>query len=223
MSPAAAFESPRRVEVRPIFRIAGRIAPESDVQRAAQNAFVGGEPSEAKLRGDFESLIGNRTFGGPQAQPAACRRCSRESGARARAARAHPADSGTRDAAAACADSRRGRCRCRTAAEEWDGSTAWSRFRSGRARPRGDTPEARRRGVRAAYPAASALSSSVKFTALLGKLANGGILGEIFLVHPGELREDLQVAPVAEVPMRDAGLGAAGAHRATSSAKRGQR
>ena len=33
---------------------------------------------------------------------------------------------------------------------------------------------------------------------------NDGIFGEIFLVHPGELREQLQVAPVAEGPVGDA-------------------
>ncbi len=43
-------------------------------------------------------------------------------------------------------------------------------------------------------------------TSLPCKLGNDGIFGEIFLVHPGELREHLQIAPVLENEMRDTGF-----------------
>ena len=38
------------------------------------------------------------------------------------------------------------------------------------------------------------------------ELGDDGIFGEIFLVHPGELREHLQIAPVLQNELRDAGF-----------------
>ncbi len=38
------------------------------------------------------------------------------------------------------------------------------------------------------------------------KLGDDGIFGEIFLVHPGELREHLQIAPVLQNELCDAGF-----------------
>ena len=40
--------------------------------------------------------------------------------------------------------------------------------------------------------------------------AHYGIIGEVLLIHPHQLRKQLQVAPVAFAEISDAGLGAAG-------------
>src|SRR5258705_7140281 len=42
------------------------VAEESDVERAAENAFVGSEPFESLLGGDGQRLIGDGTFRGPE-------------------------------------------------------------------------------------------------------------------------------------------------------------
>ena len=43
------------------------VAEESDVERAAKDSFIGSKPAKALFGGDGERLIGNRTFGRPQA------------------------------------------------------------------------------------------------------------------------------------------------------------
>ena len=59
---AVAAQTPRTVERGTIFRIAACVPPEADILRAAENAFVCGEPLESQFHRDFERLIRNRTF-----------------------------------------------------------------------------------------------------------------------------------------------------------------
>ena len=65
--PFAAFETPRRVQLGSIIRIAGGIAPEAEVSRPTQHSFIRREPLESQLHGDFESLVGDGPFRRPQA------------------------------------------------------------------------------------------------------------------------------------------------------------
>src|SRR5579859_1074522 len=64
--PAANPEFPRGIQLMRIFGEASVIAPESDVARSSKNAFIRGKPAETQLRGDIQSLVGNRTFRRPQ-------------------------------------------------------------------------------------------------------------------------------------------------------------
>ena len=59
-------EAPRAYRVGAIFGIAGGVAPESDVSSAAENSFVSGKPFEAEVHRNFERLIGDGAFRGPE-------------------------------------------------------------------------------------------------------------------------------------------------------------
>lgn len=63
---ASTLQFPGSVKIGAVFRITFRVAPEAYIARAAQHAFVRREPFEVEVHGDFQSLIGDGTFGGPE-------------------------------------------------------------------------------------------------------------------------------------------------------------
>ena len=127
------------------------IAPETDVARAAEHAFVGGEPAKTHFRGDFERLIRDRAL----RRPKPGRRLAESLLVKAAGARELLASifgiTKRRLRQRRVRDSRRGQYRNRRPAAESDGRKAWWKFRSGRARRRCDIPAGRWPAIRSAW------------------------------------------------------------------------
>ena len=124
------------------------------------------------------------------------------------AAPAHLPDNGKPAEAEAYADSTPGRYPNRTAAAGSGGSTAWSKFRSARARPPAVLRQDRRQQL-------MLLRQQNRFVffgevrALFGQRPYRRVFGKILFVHPRQLRQHLQIAPISRTPVRHAGLRAA--------------
>ena len=56
------------IQIRPVLGIPAGVAPETDIPRASEHAFVGGEPFEPQNHGDLEGLVGDRPFRRPKSR-----------------------------------------------------------------------------------------------------------------------------------------------------------